>query len=85
MSETHTFIIIPYLLAFLLSVKRFYFRDSAISVLRASFLLALGSMALAGIYLVFGALEMLPAYSTVVFGILGVACLAVAVWQAFQL
>ena len=48
MSETYTFIIIPFLLTFLLSVKRFYFRDSAASVFRVSFLLAFGSMAWRG-------------------------------------
>jgi hypothetical protein len=85
MSGTYTFIVIPFLLAFLLSVKRFYFRDSAASIFRPSFLLAFGSMALAGIYLVFGALRMLPPYSPVAFGIVGLLCLGAAVWQSLQL
>jgi len=85
MADLHTFIIIPFLLAFLFSVKRFYFRDNAGSIFRMSFLLAFGSMLIAGVYLVFGALNMLPEYSALVFGIVGLICLGLAVWQAFQL
>ena len=85
MSDLHTFIIIPFLLAFLFSVKRFYFRDNAGSIFRLSFLLALGSMAIAGIYVVLGALKTLPPYGTLGFGIVGLLCLGVAVWHSFQL
>ena len=85
MSDLHTFIIIPFLLAFLVSVKRFYFRDNAGSIFRKSFVLAFGSMLIAGVYLAFGSLNMLPPYSALAFGIVGLLCLALAVWQSFQL
>jgi uncharacterized membrane protein len=85
MSDLHTFIIIPFLLAFLFSMKRFYFRDNAGSIFRMSFLLAFGSMAIAGTYVVLGALKTLPQYGTLGFGIVGLLCLGAAVWQAFQL
>ncbi|MFL5256061.1 MAG: hypothetical protein ACJ8AI_24845 [Rhodopila sp.] len=85
MSDQYNFIVIPYLLAFLLSVKRYYFRDAAGSIFRGSFLLAVGSMALAACYLILGALHALPSYSAVAFGIVGLLCLGAAVWQAFQL
>ncbi len=85
MSELHTFIAIPFLLAFVLSVKRFYFRDGAASIFRGSFLLASGAMLVALIYVLLGAGKMLPPYGTLGFGIIGLLFLAVAVWQAFQL
>jgi len=85
MSDLHTFIVIPYLLAFLFSIKRFYFRDNAGSIFRTSFVLAFGSMALGGLYIVLGALKTLPPYGTLGFGIFGLVCLGLAVWQAFQL
>ena len=85
MSETYTFIVIPFLVAFLFSVKRFYFRDNAASIFRASFLLAFGSMLVGCLYLVFGAMQMLPPYSALAFGIVGLLCMTLAVWQSFQL
>lgn len=85
MIETPTYVVIPFALTFLMSVKRFYFRDAAGSIFRPSFLLAFGSMALAGVYLVFGALRMLPPYSALAFGVVGLIAMGAAVWQAFQL
>jgi len=85
MSETYTFIVIPFLVAFLFSVKRFYFRDGGASIFRASFLLAVGSMLVGCVYLVFGAMRMLPPYSALAFGIIGLLCMTLAVWQSFQL
>jgi hypothetical protein len=85
MSESYSFIFIPFMLAFLLSVKRFYFRDSAASIFRMSFLLAVGSILLGCVYLVLGAMKVLPPYSAVAFGIAGLLCLGLAVWQSVQL
>ncbi len=85
MNETYTFVAIPFLLTFALSVKRFYFRDAAASIFRVSFLMAFGSMALVGLYLILGALRMLPPYSALGFGIAGLLSLGVAIWQEFQL
>ena len=40
---------------------------------------------MAGVYLVFGALRMLPEYSAIAFGVAGLLFLGAAVWQSFQL
>ena len=85
MSEANSFVIIPFALTFLLSVRRFYFRDSAGSIFRPSFLMAFGSVVIAAAYLLLGALKMLPEYSTLAAGIVGLLLLGVAVWQMFQL
>ncbi len=85
MSELHTFVAIPFLLAFALSVKRFYFRDGCASIFRGSFLTAAGSMVLALTYILLGAMRSVPPYGTLGFGIVGLLVLGIAVWQAFQL
>jgi hypothetical protein len=78
-------ILAPFVAAFLLFVFRFYGREGAPSVTSATFLCAFGTVILAGTYLTMGVFGLLPAYGTLVFGLVGLAMLAVAVVRIFQL
>ena len=79
MSSFSTIILVPFFFAFLVFVLRFYSRESASSMANLSFLLALGTMLSAGLYLFLRVLDMLPPYGTVAFGIEGLALLAAAI------
>ena len=85
MSSFSTIILLPYLLAFLIFVVRFYGRESAGSMRNPSFMLAVGTMAGAGVYLLLRITETLPPYGTIGFGIAGLLLLAIAIARIFMM
>jgi hypothetical protein len=84
MSEINTIILFPFLAAFLLSVVRFYVRDNARSIFLPSFLVAVGSVLIAVLYLVLGTLGFLPEHGVIEFGVVGVALLGFAIYRMMQ-
>ena len=85
MSSINTFILLPFLGAFLLSIARFYVRDRAHSIFMPSFILAVSAVIVALIYLVLGMLYLLPAHAAIGVGVLGAVFLVVSVYQLTQL
>jgi hypothetical protein len=80
---SHSIIVAPFILAFLGFVLRFYTREGAASMANPSFLLAVATVLTAGFYLFLGVIDMLPAYGTIGFGIVGVALLGLSVLRMF--
>ncbi len=85
MSNATTVILLPFLFAFLVFVARFYFKDGAHSMLRPSFLLALVTIVIVGVYLSLAVSNMLPEYGTVGFGVVGLALLALSLYWMAQI
>ena len=85
MTGADTWILIPFVIAFLLFVFRFYNREGASSITNPTFMLAIGSVLIAGGYLAWGVFGDLPQYGSIVFGIIGVALMAFAFLRLFQL
>lgn len=85
MSSFSTIILVPFILAFLIFVLRFYGRESASSMRNPSFVLAFATMLSAGGYLLLRITETLPAYGTIGFGIIGLVLLATAVTRIFMI
>jgi hypothetical protein len=85
MSSTSTLILIPFIAAFLVFVFRFYSRERASSMANPSFLLAVGSVILAGLYLSLGVVDLLPPYGTLGFGVVGLILLAIAISRMFMI
>ncbi len=85
MTDFSTIILVPYLLAFLIFVVRFYGRESASSMLNPSFIMAFITTAAAGGYLYLRVTEALPPYGTAGFGLLGLVLLGAAIARLFML
>jgi len=85
MSDFSTVILLPFILAFLVFVLRFYGRESASSMANPSFVLAAATMLGACTYLVLRLTETLPSYGTIGFGIAGVVLLVTAVARMFMI
>ena len=85
MSNTSTLLLVPFILAFLVFVLRFYNREGASSMRRPSFLLALLTVAFAGTYLILGVVHALPPYSTIGFALIGVILLGTAITRMFMI
>jgi hypothetical protein len=85
MSSFSTIILMPFIVAFLMFIFRFYGRERAYSMSSASFMLALGSVMAAGSYLLLRITELLPPYGTIGFGILGLTLLATAIGRMFMI
>jgi hypothetical protein len=85
MSSTSTLILIPFIAAFLVFVFRFYSRERASSMANPSFLLAVGSVILAGLYLSLGVVDLLPTYGTLGFGVVGLILLVIAISRMFMI
>jgi hypothetical protein len=85
MSNTSTFILVPFILAFLVFVFRFYSRERAASMTNPSFLLAVATVLTAGLYLVLGVINSLPPYGTIGFGVAGLVYLAIAIVRLFMI
>jgi hypothetical protein len=85
MTNATSLLLLPFLLAFMVFVFRFYNREGASSVTNPSFLLAIATVLLAGLYLFLGVIESLPPYSTVGFAVIGLALLATSVMRLFML
>ena len=85
MSSADTLIIAPFVAAFLASVFRFYGREGAPSVASPTFLFAVGTVALAGAYLIMGVFGYLPDNGTMIFGAIGVVMLVLSIVRLFVL
>ena len=85
MTNTTTFLLVPFILAFLVFVFRFYNREGAGSVTRPSFLLAMLTVAIAFAYLILGITGVLPPYSTIGFAAVGLILLTTAIVRLFMI
>jgi quinol-cytochrome oxidoreductase complex cytochrome b subunit len=80
---SHTILLLPFIVAFVIFVFRFYARENAASMANPSFLLALGTVLTAALYLVLGVLSSLPPYSSIGFGLIGLVLLGVSIARMF--
>jgi hypothetical protein len=85
MTNTSSILLLPFILAFLVFVLRFYNREGAGSMTRPSFLLAVLTVLIAGAYLVLGITDELPPYSTIGFAAAGLILLATAIMRMFMI
>jgi hypothetical protein len=85
MTNTPTILLLPFIVAFLIFVLRFYSREGASSMTGPSFLLAGLTVLIAGGYLVLGIMNALPPYSTLGFAGTGVILLATAILRMFMI
>ena len=85
MSEVSTIVLLPFIVAFLTFALRFYARESAASMKNLSFLLGLGTVLVAFLYLGLRVTDMLPPFGTIGFGVIGVALLVTAIARMFML
>ena len=85
MTATSTFLLAPFIVAFLIFVFRFYNRENASSITNLSFLLAIFTVLIAGGYLILGVVELLPPYSTIGFAAAGLLLLATAIARMFMI
>ncbi len=85
MTNTTSFLLTPFILAFLVFVFRFYSRESAASIKNPSFLLAILTGLIAGSYLVLGVTGSLPPYGTIGYALVGLILLATAIMRMFMI
>jgi hypothetical protein len=85
MSSFSTIVLMPFILAFLVFVLRFYGRESAASMRNPSFVLAFVTTLSAGAYLLLRITDTLPPFGTIGFGILGLGLFAAAVARMFMI
>ena len=85
MTNTTSFFLVPYILAFLLYVLRFYNREGARSMGQPSFLLAMLTVAAAFAYLILGVTDTLPPYGPFVFLGIGVVLAGIAILRMFMI
>jgi quinol-cytochrome oxidoreductase complex cytochrome b subunit len=85
MTNTSTIILVPFILAFLVFVFRFYSREGASSMVRPSFMLAILTVLTAGAYLVLGIAGALPSYGTIAFAAIGLILFGTAVLRMFMI
>jgi quinol-cytochrome oxidoreductase complex cytochrome b subunit len=85
MTHTTSLLLIPFILAFLCFVLRFYSREGASSIANLSFVLAILTVVIAFSYLILGVTAMLPPYSTIGFLAVGLVLLGTAVLRMFRI
>lgn len=85
MTNTSTMLLIPFIMAFLVFIFRFYSRENVGSVFNPSFLLAIVTILIASAYLILGVIGLLPAYSTIGFACVGMVLLATAILRMFMI
>jgi hypothetical protein len=85
MTNTTSFLLAPFILAFLVFVFRFYSRENASSIKNPSFMLAILTVLIAFSYLILGVTTMLPPYSTIVYLVIGLILLATAITRMFMI
>lgn len=85
MTNTSSYLLMPFILAFLVFVFRFYSRESAASIKNPSFLLAIATVLIAFSYLILGVIEWLPPYSTAGYLTVGLILLATAITRMFMI
>jgi hypothetical protein len=83
MSDASTIILVPFMIAFVMFVVRFYGKEGARSKLQLSFLLAVGSVVIVVLYLALAVMKMLPEYGAAGFGIAGVAMMLLSIYRMF--
>jgi hypothetical protein len=84
-TSASTIILLPFIVAFLVFVTRFYSRERAASMFNLSFLLAVATVLTAGLYLGLGVVDLLPVYATIGFGGIGLIFLTIAVSRMFMM
>jgi hypothetical protein len=82
---SHTFILAPFIVAFLGFILRFYGRENAASMSNPSFLLAAMTVIIAMTFLGLGVVDLLPAYSSLAFGLVGLALAVLAAARMFMI
>lgn len=82
---SHSFILAPFIAAFLVFILRFYGRENAASMASPSFLLAALTVLIAGAYLLLGVMNVTPPYGELAFGAAGLVLLATAVARLFMI
>jgi hypothetical protein len=82
---SNSIILLPFVVAFVIFVLRFYIRESASSLANPSFLMALGSVLIIVLYLTLFVLGSLPPYSTLGFGLVGLILLGVSILRMFMI
>ena len=83
MTNATSMLLIPFIMAFLMFIYRFYNREGASSIANFSFLMAIFSVLMAGAYLVLGVAGLLPAYGIIGFACLGLILLGTATLRLF--
>jgi hypothetical protein len=84
-TSASTIILLPFIVAFLVFVTRFYSRERAASMTNLSFLLAVMTILTAGLYLGLGVVDLLPVYGTIGFGVTGLIFLTIAISRMFMM
>jgi hypothetical protein len=82
---SHTFILVPFIVAFLCFILRFYGRENAASMSNPSFLLAALTVIVAMAFLLLGLMDLLPGWSTIAFGLVGLALALLAGVRMFMI
>lgn len=85
MTDYASLCLIPYVIAFLLFVFRFYNRERVSSIFSLTFVLAILTVLAAFSYLLLGVLDSLPAHSALIYGAIGLILLATAIGRLFIL
>ncbi len=85
MTNTSTILLVPFILAFLGFIFRFYNREGASGMMRPSFLLAVLTMLIALAYLVLGIANALPPYGTAGFAVAGLILLGTSILRLFMI
>lgn len=85
MTNTTSFLLAPFILAFLVFVFRFYSRENASSIKNFSFVLAILTVLIAGSYLILGVIGSLPPYSTLGYIVVGLILLGTAITRMFMI
>jgi quinol-cytochrome oxidoreductase complex cytochrome b subunit len=82
---SNSIILLPFIVAFLLFIFRFYSREAAASMANPSFLLAVATVFIAILYLVLGIVGALPAYGTLAAGVTGLVLLGLSILRLFMI
>jgi hypothetical protein len=85
MTNTSTYLLVPFIFAFLVFVFRFYGREGASSIRNPSFVLAILTVLIAGSYLILGVTEMLPPHSTIAYLLIGLILFGIAIARMFMI
>lgn len=82
---SHTYILAPFIVAFLGFILRFYGYENAASKTNPSFLLAALTVLIAFAFLILGVMEMLSLYATIGFGVVGLGLAILAGVRFFMI
>jgi hypothetical protein len=82
---SHTFILVPFIVAFLGFILRFYGRENAASMSNPSFLLAATTVGIAAVFLILGLTNLLPPYADAGFGVVGLLLAILAGVRMFMI